>query len=78
MQVSASIRRAEPYAFMVFGVIVVTKPYEFIWFGDIHGPNPYEFTRSRATIMSHTGIAKGVGTILNCADKASPSNGHTL
>ena len=37
-------RPSEPYTFIGFGALDVTRPYEFIGFGDIHGPKPYEFT----------------------------------
>ncbi len=31
-------RPSEPYEFIGFGAMAVTKPYRFIWFGDIDGP----------------------------------------
>ncbi len=33
-------RPSEPYRFIGFGAIDVTKLYKFIWFGDIDAPNP--------------------------------------
>ncbi len=36
-------KAAEPYKFIGFGSIDITKPYKFIWFGDIDAPKPCEF-----------------------------------
>ncbi len=38
-----------PYEFLGFGGMHVTKPYKSIWFGDIHGPKPYIFIGIRAS-----------------------------
>ncbi len=45
---------ANPYEFIGFGAMDVTKPYKFIRVGDIHGPEAYEFIWFRWALISQT------------------------
>ncbi len=47
---------AQPYEFIGFGAMDVTKPYQFIWFGDLHGAKPYEFIGFRWALISQTPV----------------------
>ncbi len=54
-------RPSEPYKFIGFGAMEVTKPYKFIWFGDIDGTKPYEFIRFLWAFISQTPVVQGFG-----------------
>ncbi len=47
---------SEPYKFIRFGTINVTKPYESICFADIHGPTPYKVIGVRWAFISQTPV----------------------
>ncbi len=49
-------RPSEPYEFIGFGAMDVTKPDTFVWFGDIHGLKPYKSIRFRWAFISQTPV----------------------
>ncbi len=49
-------RPSQPYEFIGFGAMDVTKLHIYMWFGEIHGPNPYEFIWFRWAFISQTPV----------------------
>jgi hypothetical protein len=46
----------EPYEFIGFGAMDVTKPSKFTWFGDLHGLKAYKFIGLRWAFISQTPV----------------------